>query len=183
MRNNKKVIFLVVLVLGVLVVGGVYFLKSRGKNTDKATTASSDIQIYSKKVSIGKSLDFPLKNSKGENTDKKITITIAEVERTNQILFKGQTLTAKNGKAFTIVHMELNNRYQEKLQIVPKDLIRLLNNSGKSFAPDVHNNVVDVEPISVKLDRVGFLVDDTLKRFKLQIGEVSGSKELIQVNF
>jgi hypothetical protein len=110
-----------------------------------------------------------------------MNLTLTTAETTKQILIQGKPATAKGGKIFLIINLEIDNPHNQKLFISPVDLIRLVDKGGKKFAPDVHNNQVSVEPISVKKTRVGFVIDEDTSGWKLQIGEVAGAKETIDL--
>lgn len=134
---------------------------------------------------VDKSFDFPAVNNQGKAVTNKIKMKIATAEKTNQVLVKDQTFTAKNNKLFLIVNLELKNDATLPLNILPGDLIRLVVNGDKEnkFAPDLHNNLVPVSALSTRIDRVGFVIPDTAKSFKLYIGELEGKKEEVSINF
>lgn len=134
---------------------------------------------------VNKSFDFPAVNNQGKTVTQKIKMKITTADRTNQVLVKDQTFTAKNNKLFLIVNLEFKNDATLPLNILPGDLIRMSINSDKEnkFAPDLHNNLVLVSAISTRVDRVGFVIPDTTKSFKLYIGELEGKKEEVSINF
>lgn len=134
-----------------------------------------------KSVEIGKSFAFPIRNGNGEATKGDLKMTMTTVEKTNRILIKGTPATSRDGKIFLIVNLELDNPTQNKLGLAPVELIRLVDSSGKKFAPDVHNDKVTIEAISIKKTRVGFVVDENATGLKLQVGEVGGTKELFDL--
>ncbi|MBI4990728.1 hypothetical protein HZB96_01385 [Candidatus Gottesmanbacteria bacterium] len=175
---KKKLLFGVILIAVVLSILGSNFLRqnpSGGKSAAK--TVSSN---------IGKSFDFPALNNSGKLAgNNKIRLTIASAEKTNQVLVNDKVYTAKNNKLFLIVNLEFKNDISQPLNILPGDLIRLSYNGDESnkFAPDLHNNLVPVAAISTKLDRVGFVITENAKDFKLYIGELEGKKEVIQIAF
>lgn len=149
----------------------------------RSNTSASKSGVYSKTVKVNQSFEFAAKDEKGNLTDKKVKMTLMTAEQTNEILVKGKKLKAKSDKMFTIVLLEIENPHQERLTLTPYDLMRLIDSQGKTFAPDVHNAIVTLQPISTKRDRVGFLLDSKEKSIKLQIGEITGDKKVIQVKF
>ena len=77
----------------------------------------------------------------------------------------------------------MENSTSNQLTVRPVDFIRLTDSEGRTFAPDVHNNDVVVEPISIKKTRVGFVVDENQKEFKFLVGEINGPKKEVIVRF
>lgn len=174
-------ILVVVAVIVVIAVGVMLYNKWKGGSAKPVT--SSQTKVVTKTATVGKQFDIPLKNSKGEKTDKKLVGTLVSVDRTNQAVIKGERKVATNGKIFILVNFEFDNKNNDRINIASKDYIRFVDEKGKAFAPDIYNATVAVEPQAVRKDRVGFLVEDSIKTFKFQVGEVTGSKELIQVKF
>lgn len=180
-KRYVPLILVVTGIVAVIVISVLAYNKWKGGSSKPAT--ASQTQVISKTATVGKQFDIPLKNSKGEKTDKKLVGTLVSVERTNQAVISGKQSIARNGKIFILVNFEFDNKNNERISIAPKDYIRLVDEKGKAFAPNVSNTTVTVEPQAVRKDRVLFLVEESLKTFKLQIGEVTGSKELIQIKF
>ena len=114
-----------------------------------------------------------------------IEVKITEVEITDQVVVQDKTYTSQNEKIFLIVNLEMKNESTKGLNIFPGDLLRLIvdDNEEKKYAPDLHNNFVLISPISTKTDRVGFVLNQEFSNLKLQIGELEGKKEIIEVNF
>ncbi len=176
--QRKKIIAGVFLVIvAFFVLNNTIFSKNKGGVNSAAKTVSS---------TLGKSFDFPALNNSGKPTgNNKIKFTVASAEKTNQVLVNDKIYTAKNNKLFLIINLELKNDAAQQLNILPGDLIRLSYNGDESnkYAPDLHNNLVPIAAISTKLDRIGFVIPDTAKDFKLYIGELEGKKEEIKIDF
>jgi hypothetical protein len=173
---KKKPILLLISVLVVLI--AVFLLLRGGGGTE---TFTGSITSPQKQVTVGKTFQFAGLTQDGRQTTGFLDLTLTSVETTKQILIQGKPATAKGGKIFLIINLEIDNPHNQKLFISPVDLIRLVAQDGKKFAPDVHNNQVSVEPISVKKTRVGFVIDEETSGWKLQIGEVEGAKETIDL--
>lgn len=134
-----------------------------------------------KSIEVGKSFAFPIRSGGGEAVQGELKMTATTVEKTNNILIKGKPAKARDGKLFLIINLELDNPTQNKLGLSPVELIRLIDPSGRRFAPDVHNDKVSIEAISIKKTRVGFVVDERVTGWKLQVGEVGGNKEVLDL--
>ena len=79
--------------------------------------------------------------------------------------------------------MEIENTTKQELAIKPNDMVRFIDNEGRSFAPEVYNNGVKADAVSIKKTRVGYVVDSAQKTYKLMIGEVRVKQEQIEVSF
>jgi hypothetical protein len=115
----------------------------------------------------------------------KLEMVITTAEKTDSVIVQDKTYTAKNGKAFLILNLELINDSKDRLNIFPGDLIRLVvnNQEEKKFAPDLHNNYINVAPISTKIERVGFVIDASANNLKLEIGELEADKKAVNIQF
>ncbi len=76
----------------------------------------------------------------------------------------------------------LKEEKTEKLAFGSAERIRL-DVDGKFYAPDYHNGIVVIDPISVKKDLLAFSVEKKTDKFVLQVGELEGEKEKIEINF
>lgn len=147
-------------------------------------TADKTEAFQNQTINIDKTYSFSGLDDKGKKKDK-IELKITEVEKTDQVVVQDKTYTAQNEKVFLIVNFELKNDSTTGLNIFPGDLLRLIvdDNEEKKYAPDLHNNFVLVAPLSTKVDRVGFVVLQKFENLKLQVGELEGEKEVIEIKF
>ena len=175
-QKRKKLVYLGVFILFVVFL---YANKITKKTSGTVTQAKS---VFAE---INKSFEFNALNSQGKEVKDKIQLKITNIEKTNQVYVQDKPFTARNEKLFLIVNLELKNDATQPLNIIPGDLVRLsiADNNDAKFAPDLHNNMVSVSAISTKIDRVGFVIPDTAKSFKLYVGEIEGKKEEIQISF
>lgn len=169
-------------VLALLLVGGFLVFRFQGKTQNVSLSASSSNFAPTKEIVINRQFNIPIRTAKGEASGDTLKITLTSAENTNKILIQGQPATARDGKSFLILNLEVENSTKNQLTVRPVDLIRMVDANNKSYAPDIHNNDVAVEPISIKKTRAGYVIDDSQKHFKFLIGEVSGNKETIEVN-
>lgn len=135
-----------------------------------------------KQTTLNRKFEIPIRKQTGETTGNNLVFSLTTVDQSNRILIQGKPATARATKTFIILNMEVQNSTNDQLTVKPVDLIRLIATDGKSFAPDVHNNDVIVEPISIKRTRVGFVVDENQTNFKFTVGEINGQKETIEVS-
>jgi hypothetical protein len=170
--RKKLLVGVVILLIGVFLVFG----------RSKPTTS---VAPHSVKVQVAKSYDMSALTTQGKVSTTKIKFSIDTVEKTDQVLVKDQVFTAKNNKMFLIVNLQLKNDATSALNILPGDLVRLSYGSSpdNKFAPDLHNNLVLVSAISTKTDRVGFVIPNDVRSFKIFVGELEGKKEEINVDF
>jgi len=176
-KKHKKIVIASVFIVLIVFVAG--FTRVKKNNVDSAAP-----KVITAK--IDKSFDFSALNNQGKPVyNTKIKFRVVSSEKTNQVTVKDQVYTAKNNKLFLIVNLELKNDASSAYNILPGDLVRLTYNSDSEnkYAPDLHNNLVNVAAISTKIDRIGFVIPDNAKDFKLYIGELEGKKETVSVDF
>ncbi len=184
--NTKKtikitlpIIFVAIFIFLIL---QVFFPLSSLPITGNNTTAATSKPLSTQK--IDKTFNFPLKNNDGEDIAT-FSYTIQSAELRDEIIVKGQKATAAAGRQFLIINIKMINSLDQGLQINSRDYIRLAinNNETEWLAPEIHNDPVEVQAISTKYTRVGFPVNITDTHFVLQIGEINGNKQKIQLNF
>lgn len=134
-------------------------------------------------ATINQSYPFAARNDKGALVDKKqVKMTVVQAELNKKIIIKGQPATAREGKAFLILTLEVENTDTQKLYLPVNELVRL-QDGDKMRAPDVHNNLVLAEPIATKTTRIGFLINEDSRVYTLKVGEVNGAKQTINLKF
>ncbi len=177
--NLKKLV--TILVVFLLVIFGASKIVSKIRNPQAKN--QTETNRPSQKITLNKSFEFiALDSSKDEEEKIEMTLTTAEI--TNEVLVQDKTFRSKDDKAFLIVNLELKNDNERQLNIFPGDLVRLtVGGEDKKFAPDLHNNVVLIRPISTKIDRLGFVIQTGAKNLKLLVGAVDAKKETVPLNF
>lgn len=110
-----------------------------------------------------------------------IKLTTAQI--TDNVYVNGQKATARNGKLLLVINLEIENKYQASLFSKPYNLMRLVRSDGKRIAPSVYQGDVEVLPISVKKSNLAFVIEPNEKNFTVEVGEINGKKEAIQINF
>lgn len=134
-----------------------------------------------KQVAIGSRFEVPIRKEDGTETPDKLIINLTTADLSKRILIQGKPATSRDTKTFILINFEVENSTSNQLTVRPVDFIRLTDNENRTFAPDVHNNDVAVEPISIKKTRVGFVVDENQKEFKFLVGEINGEKKEVVV--
>jgi hypothetical protein len=132
---------------------------------------------------LGKEVQISIKDSNGEEVDK-VTMRLENVELRDEIIVKGQKATSVNGRSFLVINLKLSNPLEQGIEINTKDYLRLGEGQEPNdwLAPDIHNDPVLVQAISTKPTRVGFPVNSDSRVFVLQIGEIAGDKEKVQID-
>lgn len=164
-----------------LVLGGLYlsgFRKANKLSPSGNRQVSSEVTVT---ANINRQFEFKGINSR--SLPKKLTITLVNIERKNEIKVQKETRKANKGKDFLLFRIEIQNTHPEKIALVTSNYIRLEGENGKLFAPDYHNGNVVIDPISTRRDTVVFTVDSSIKSFVFQVGELEGEKQKIEVNF
>jgi hypothetical protein len=185
-RFNKKNIMRVILpiLLFVVAIGGIYTMFNRQTNVQGVNTVATSTNKILATVPVNREFSFPLKDAK-EKEIGRFTYIIESAELRNQIVVKGQTATAVDGRVFLLLNLKLVNGLDQGLSINTRDYIRVSINGDEKewFAPDIHNDPVETQAISTKSTRVGIAIDEDDRDIKLQIGEINGTKEIIPVSF
>jgi len=172
----------IIAVLVLLVVSYIVGGKS-SQNVSGAQDQRVDAPRSRAKQLINKEFLLPLKDDKNKEIEK-IKYFIEAAELQDEILVKGQRATAVKGRTFLILNIKITNKYTKTIALSSKDYIRLIVDDKKELiAPDIHNDPVQIQAISTKYTRLGFPINENYKSLKLQIGEVEGKKETINLNF
>ena len=180
--KGKKMIYIalsvVSIILLVLLIRGLVGSGTNSGSPDTKVSAANDT------TSINKEFSFPLRNESGEVVSS-FNYLIEKAELRDEIIVKGQKATAIKGREFLILTLKLQNDLDDSIEVSTKDYIRLSVNGNEEewLAPDIHNDPVEVQAISVKNTRLGFPLNETDKNLVLQVGEINGYKEKIEINF
>lgn len=171
-------------ILILLAVGFILTKFTRGDEANLVNSSQNEEQVAT--VLATKEVNFEhlfkAKNGLGAESGE-LTFRITKVEKTKEVLVQGRPANAKGDKAFLVLNVEIDNSDVEKKYISPVDILRLIDNTDKKFAPDIHSDVVEVQPISTKISRVGFVILEGQNEFTLQIGELEGEKQNLEINF
>ena len=175
LKHRLVVIFLIV--LGVIAVAA-YKLPIR----NIAKVSQPQVTQSNNALAVNREFSFPIYDKDAKKTANSLKISLTEVERTDKILVNGQQASARGGKDFLVMYMEINNPTNDKLNVRPVDFFRMVDDAGNSYAADVHNDPVKAEPISIKKTRIGYVVDESQSNFKFLVGEINGEKQNIEIN-
>lgn len=184
-KTNLSIMAVVVLA----VLGFSFWFKSASDNikpTAQANGNSGTEQInppYATKY-LNQEFSFPLRNEKGDKVSE-FKYIIQDAQLTKEIVVKGQKQSTIEGRSLLIVNLKLKNDGKQKIQVNTRDYVRLIvnDNTEEMTAPGVHNDPVEVQPISTMFTRIGFAINETDNNLKLQIGEIEGEKQIVEVKF
>jgi uncharacterized protein (UPF0333 family) len=174
-----------VLIIAIIVVVVIFLVGKASSNSSSNALSLTDQRINVQKPkaqqAINKEFLFPLKDASGKEVSK-LKFYIENAQLNNEIIVKGQRATAIQGRTFLIFNIKITNNYDKAVSINSRDYFRLMvNNNGEKLAPDIHNDPVEIQPISTKYSRLGFPINDTDKNLILQVGEVAGPKTDIKL--
>lgn len=173
-RNVWYLIGMVLLLLMAFFIGR-YSVQSI--NSSSSSSLNTNLQL------INKIFLFPVKNDAGDELTK-IQYDVLSAETQPSIMINGQKGLPIKGKVFLIITIKLTNIFDKNIQINSRDYVRLqVNNKPDLLAADLHNDPVEVDAISTKLTRVGFVVSTTDKHIQLLVGEIDGKKLIIPLQF
>jgi len=174
----KSVIYGVVFVVLVVVARNVL-------GTSATSTSDQRVEIEGPKAQteINKEFSFPLTDENGDVVSEyKYVIESAELR--NEILVQGVPAHAINDRTFLIINLKLVNEYNQAIEVNASDFVRLSinGNDNELLAPDIHSDPVRVQAISTKSTRIGFPISDFDTNLLLQVGEINGDKEIVEIN-
>ena len=177
-KGNPKIAGAIIIVVLLICVAGVVSLKRNGTQTANNQTEIKE----GPKFYLNKKFNVPIRNKDGETVGNDLIVNVTYLERTNGTYYQGKSLTAKTGKDFIIINMEIENSTNDRLTVKPVDFFRLIDTNGKSYAPDIQTDPVKVEPVSIKKTRTIYIVSKDQQSFKFLIGEIKGgNKETVDI--
>lgn len=180
---NKKRIGTALLVVVILVAVGVGIrMYTLGRARVQGVT-SNTIMPGAKAVSINREFSIPVYD-KDKVLSNPIRYTVTEAQLTKQIVIKGQKATAVSGRTFLIINLKLVNDFNESLFLNTRNYVRIQPAGiDDRLAPEIHNDTVEVQPLSTKMTRIGLPVNEDQTSFTLFVGEIDGPKEEIPFSF
>jgi len=163
-----------------LLVIGTKIFKNPSSNAQAKDTSVVPAQNT---IELNREFTFPIRGEEGVEIGKEIKYTIERVELADQIVVKGTRATALDGRTFLLLYIKLTNNEDVGIEIDTRDYVRItIDDSEENLAADIHNDPVEVQPLSTKFTRIGFPVNDTVKKIKLIIGEIKGDKQEVQID-
>ena len=172
--NFKSKPVIIFIVATVVILGVVFFVRSRGNDFQNA---DNTFISEGSKLALNKKFSVPIRNSKGETVGSDLVVSVTTLERTSEVLYKGKPLVARSSKDFLVINLEVENSTNNRLTVRPVDFFRLVDASGKTYAPDIQTDAVKVEPFSSKKTRTIYIISEEQKTIKLMIGEIKSEKK------
>lgn len=172
-RNRRSLKWLLIALVGVGVLTAAYFLlRAGGQDT-----------LGANKTAINQTYAIVARDKDGRSLGTETNLVITDAEKTSSVLIQGKRYNTRNGKLFLLINFEMDNPDTSVYYTNPTDLVRYQRVDGKKFAPTVHQGIVQVRPQSTKNSNVGFVVDESEKNFTIEIGEVDGTKQTLEIKF
>ncbi len=185
---HKRKLSILVILIGVIIIGigGTKLLYRSSAVKGSSDTSQNQLQVAAPKATavIDREFSFPLVDST-KNKVSDLKYYLEKAEKRNEIIVRGQKAKAVQGRTFLILTMKITNEYSQSIEIDTRDYIRLIidNNQAEKLAPEIHNDPVEVQAISVKPTRLGFTINDDDRPLTLQIGEINQDKTTITLDF
>ncbi|OGE18340.1 hypothetical protein A3F00_00045 [Candidatus Daviesbacteria bacterium RIFCSPHIGHO2_12_FULL_37_11] len=178
-QNRKLLVYIIIAIF--IFVGLVYVSKNQFASVKPQSSITSQTPGALKRENINREFEFPLKDKDGKEVGK-IKYGLENAELRKEILISGKKATAVSGRVFLILNIKVTNSFEKTIEISTKDYVRVsVGNSTEQLAADINNDPVKIQPISTKLTRLGFPVNEGEKKFKVFIGEISGEKTTLEV--
>lgn len=180
-RKYKKYFYPLLAVLVIVLIFYVVKIPGQGKSNNIDTRPLPAVTLA--KTELNKDFKFALKDDNGKKVGE-LEYKVVSAELQDSIIVKGQRATAVKGRIFLILNIKIVNNNSQGVQVNTRDYIRLsINNKDEWIAADIHNDPVEVQAISTKITRLGFPINEADKDLKLQIGEIEGNKETVNIKF
>ncbi len=167
--------FFSLLFVGVSLLLGFSLFKTRSSKPKQFTPSQ-------KTVSLEKKWNFNAFDRAGKTLKTTVSLSIVSVEKTNQIFVRNKPVRTTPDKSFLVLNLELENKNPERLYFYTSDYVRFVA-EGKKLEADFKNPRLEIAPLSTKKDKLAFLVEDKENRFQIQIGEITGLPETIEISF
>lgn len=185
-KKLKKNKFLFILVAAIVVLVLTVVFASNRKNISGTNALGQQRVLLNDAKSqevLNKKFEFPIRDANGKEVTK-IVYLIQNAELRDQIVVKGQRADAIAGRMFLILNLKLTNDYTKTIALSTRDFVRLsVNGSKEKMAFDIHNDPVEVLAGSVKVTRLATAINTTDKDITLLVGEISGPKQTIKLQF
>ena len=189
--NKKKLLKMVF--PAVLVIVAIIVVISIAKNLPDAqnnSTTNNFTQVDAPNaiatINLDKKFSFPLRDEKGKKVAS-FDYIIQSASINKQIIVQGKRATAVTGRVFLILNLKIVNNLKQSMELPARSFVRVIVNSNEKelLAPDIHNDPVEVQAISTKYTRLGLAINeaDAYNVIKLQIGEIDGEKQTIELKF
>lgn len=188
--NFKKQRKTVGMALAAIVVLAIVVLAFQRIAAGRAATGSASIlpvqtnvQDAKATLELNREFSFPLRDQDGKEVSQ-IQVTLLNAQLRDEIIVRGRRAKTLANRDFLTINIKITNDFNRTIQLSMRDYLRLsVNGTDEKFAPEIHNDPVEVQAISTKITRVGFPVNESDKDIILQVGEVNGEKETIRLEF
>ncbi len=172
--------------LALLIVIALAIYGAKIVSSNASSTKAEEPQVAGAKATttIDKEIEFPLKDGDGEEVSR-IKYKLEKAELRDEIIAKGQKAVAADGRTFLIITVKITNDFNDSISMNTRNYVRLSVNGNQNewLAPNIHNDPVEVQPISTQFTRIGFTVNNSDTGLVLRVGEIEGDKETIDLNF
>lgn len=185
LKKALRIIFPVLLFIIIVVIGKKIIQSTPQTEIASATQKPSEITIEPAIATtrLNRSYQFSLRDSKGKEVSTFMYI-LESADLRREIIVQGKRATSVKGRIFFILNLKIVNSLSSGITLNSRDYVRLsVNNSAELLAPDIHNDPVEAQAISTKYTRLGFATNDTDRNHTVQVGEITGKKESIQLKF
>ncbi|MFV1917715.1 MAG: hypothetical protein ACC618_04535 [Patescibacteria group bacterium] len=133
------------------------------------------------KIELNKKYSFSLNDKFGEIIGD-FTYTLKDYEITKDVYVSGRKAKTTGDKSILVVRLEVINNNDKAVVINTRNYIRLsVNNQESWFAPEIHDDPLEVQSSATKIVSIGFPIKDSDANLRLQVGEPDGEKEVIEL--
>lgn len=132
-------------------------------------------------VILNKDYIFPIKDASAKKIGE-FKYTLADYQKVDEIIIKGQRATAIEGRTFLIVNIRVSHNLDRVVELDTKDYLRLSkNNETNRLSADIHNDPVEVKVNASHNTKLGFPINDSDTNLVLLVGEPEDQKDRIEL--
>lgn len=151
----------------------------------QGATDQSSIELNEPLASqdVNKEITFPITDNSGAEVGE-VLMVLEKAEVRDELIVKGKKAASVQGRVFLVLNLKVTNSFERAIEVNTRDYFRVAVGGDESewLAPDIHNDPVKIQAISTKPTRVAFPVDAGVNTYVLQVGEIKGEKERVELN-
>lgn len=183
MLQNKRIRFGIIGIVMILALLISWNRFSSGRQTTASSNSGRAIlgSTQKKYLEINQNILIPIEIG---NENSNIIYMVESAELQDSVIVKGASATAVAGKRFLVLNLKISNSQPQRVKLDTRDFVRLgIYQSNDRLAPALHNDPVELQPISDQYTRLGFSVSADAREFILYLGEIEGEKIEIPISF
>lgn len=178
----NKTIFLLAVIVCVAFLG--YYIGQR----ETSPGTSSEVEEIERlatptfQTQLDNQFVFPVEEAQGNQSSFKYLLT--EAKKVKLVATRGEPVNANPGEEFLVIGLEIENNNAYPLEVDSQHYFRLVDEAGKSYAPDFYNQAIEIPAASIRRDEIAFIVSAEKREFQLSVGPIDKQdKSTVEIKF